>query len=128
VECCLDWNVLSQVLSIAGGYEFFVRTGCRSMLIALAQLNPIVGDLQGNLSQVRKEVEAAARKGARLVVFPELAISGYPPKDLLLKEGFVEACDRPVGRESANRSRRLGGASDAPLGSQRFRREWSQPP
>ncbi|HBH53363.1 MAG TPA: NAD+ synthase [Planctomycetaceae bacterium] len=72
------------------------------MLIALAQLNPIVGDLQGNLSRVRKEVEAAARKGARLVVFPELAISGYPPKDLLLREGFVEACDRAIDQLAAS--------------------------
>lgn len=73
-----------------------LRTGNPSMLIALAQRNPIVGDLRGNLEQVRLTAEAAARRGARLVVFPELAISGYPPKDLLLREGFVEACDRAV--------------------------------
>jgi NAD+ synthase (glutamine-hydrolysing) len=66
------------------------------MLIALAQRNPLVGDIRGNLEHVRSTVEAAARQGARLVVFPELVISGYPPKDLLLREGFVDACDRAV--------------------------------
>jgi NAD+ synthase (glutamine-hydrolysing) len=66
------------------------------MLIALAQRNPLVGDLRGNLEHVRSTAAAAARRGARLVVFPELVISGYPPKDLLLREGFVEACDRAV--------------------------------
>ncbi|MFN9373667.1 MAG: NAD+ synthase [Planctomycetaceae bacterium] len=66
------------------------------MLIALAQRNPLVGDLRGNLEHVRSTVVAAARQGARLVIFPELVLSGYPPKDLLLREGFVEACDRAV--------------------------------
>lgn len=66
------------------------------MRIALAQLNPIVGDLEGN----RQLVLAAARKAheadAQLLVTPELVISGYPPKDLLLREGFVGACDRAI--------------------------------
>src|SRR5688572_19853902 len=59
------------------------------MRIALAQINPTVGDIAGN---VRKTLEFAARAkqmGARLVVFPELSITGYPPKDLLLKPQFV---------------------------------------
>ncbi|MDB5336768.1 MAG: nadE [Planctomycetaceae bacterium] len=66
------------------------------MRIALAQLNPIVGDLEGN----RQLVLAAARKAheaqAELLVTSELVISGYPPKDLLLREGFAKACDRAV--------------------------------
>ncbi len=66
------------------------------MRIALAQLNPIVGDLEGN----RQLVLAAARKAheaqAQLLVTSELVISGYPPKDLLLREGFAKACDRAV--------------------------------
>lgn len=66
------------------------------MRIALAQLNPIVGDLQGNLAQVARTAEQARRDGADLLVTPELVISGYPPKDLLLREGFVAACDRTV--------------------------------
>jgi NAD+ synthase (glutamine-hydrolysing) len=64
--------------------------------IALAQLNPIVGDLRGNATLTRMAAEHAATVGAELLVTPELLISGYPPKDLLLREGFAHACDRAV--------------------------------
>lgn len=66
------------------------------MKIALAQLNPIVGDLQGNAALVRAAAENAQALGADLLVTSELVISGYPPKDLLLREGFAHACDRAV--------------------------------
>ena len=64
--------------------------------IALAQLNPTVGDLRGNAVLVRAAAEQAAADGAELLVTSELLISGYPPKDLLLREGFAHACDRAV--------------------------------
>src|SRR5205814_1747644 len=60
------------------------------MRIALAQINPTVGDIAAN---VRKHVDFIARAkagGANLVVFPELSVTGYPPKDLLLKSQFVQ--------------------------------------
>ncbi|MCY2968330.1 MAG: NAD+ synthase [Planctomycetota bacterium] len=63
------------------------------MRIALAQLNPIVGDLRGNQALLMRAVERGTAAGATLVVAPELALSGYPPKDLLCREGFVAACD-----------------------------------
>ena len=66
------------------------------MKIALAQLNPTVGDIAGNCRLVQTAVEQAVAKGADLVVCPELVVSGYPPKDLLLREGFAAACDRMV--------------------------------
>ena len=66
------------------------------MKIALAQLNPTVGDLRGNAVLVRAAAEQAAADGAELLVTSELLISGYPPKDLLLREGFAHACDRAV--------------------------------
>lgn len=66
------------------------------MRIALAQLNPIVGDLNGNRQLVLSAARQAAAAGAELLITPELAISGYPPKDLLLREGFAAACDRAV--------------------------------
>ncbi|MCA9026227.1 MAG: NAD+ synthase [Planctomycetaceae bacterium] len=66
------------------------------MKIALAQLNPIVGDLSGNAELILAAAHEALRAGAKLLVTPELIICGYPPKDLLLREGFVEACDAAV--------------------------------
>ncbi|MFG0332157.1 MAG: NAD+ synthase [Maioricimonas sp. JB049] len=68
------------------------------MRIALAQLNPTVGDLSGNSSQIREAVSRAVAAGADLVVASELAVSGYPPKDLLLRRGFVAACDAAVAQ------------------------------
>ncbi|MCE5278351.1 MAG: NAD+ synthase [Planctomycetaceae bacterium] len=59
------------------------------MKIALAQFNPIVGDIVGNLDRSRKLIAQAADAGARLVVFGELSLVGYPPRDLLRKERFV---------------------------------------
>jgi NAD+ synthase (glutamine-hydrolysing) len=64
--------------------------------IALAQLNPTVGDLDGNARLVREAAEESAARGARLLVASELLICGYPPKDLLLRAGFVAECERVV--------------------------------
>ncbi len=72
------------------------------MKIALAQLNPIVGDLRGNCELVRAAVQSASQSGAELLVASELVVSGYPPKDLLLREGFVAACDRAVDELAAS--------------------------
>lgn len=66
------------------------------MRIALAQVNPTVGDLPGNARLVLEAVRNAAAHGAELVVASELVISGYPPKDLLLRSGFVAECERVV--------------------------------
>jgi NAD+ synthase len=60
--------------------------------IASAQLNPIVGDIAGNLEMARKIRAEAEAGGADLVVFPELFIIGYPPEDLVLKPAAVTAC------------------------------------
>ncbi len=64
--------------------------------IAVAQLNPIVGDVAGNLAKAREARADAARHGADLVLFTELFISGYPPEDLVLKPAFLKACERAV--------------------------------
>ena len=58
--------------------------------MAAAQINCRVGDLEANTAAVLRGIEAARAAGADLVAFPELAITGYPPEDLLLKPGFVE--------------------------------------
>ncbi len=59
------------------------------MRIALAQINPTVGDLTGNRRRIEEFSTRAAAAGADLVVFPEMALTGYPPMDLLNREGFV---------------------------------------
>ena len=59
------------------------------MKIALAQFNPTVGDLAGNSAKIADFIDRAAAAGAELVVFGELSIMGYPPRDLLRKEQFV---------------------------------------
>ena len=78
------------------------------MKIALAQLNPTVGDLRGNCDLVVRAAERAAAEGADLLVTSELVVSGYPPKDLLLREGFVAACDRAVERLAGSVPETLG--------------------
>ncbi len=65
------------------------------MRIALAQLNTTVGDFAGNEAKILNAYQRAVQAGAELVVCPELAITGYPPRDLLLKSGFI-ACNLAV--------------------------------
>ena len=62
----------------------------RSIRLAMAQINPTVGDLSGNTKKILKFIDMAKYAGADIVVFPELAVTGYPPEDLLLKPQFVE--------------------------------------
>ena len=57
--------------------------------IALAQINPTVGDLDGNVALIKAAYDEAEAAGCDIVAFPELAITGYPPEDLVLKPGFV---------------------------------------
>lgn len=66
------------------------------MRIALAQLNAVVGDLDGNVERITAAVSEAQRAASDLVVLPELAITGYPPEDLLLRPGFVRAAAEAV--------------------------------
>src|SRR6476469_822589 len=66
------------------------------MRLALAQINPIVGDLDGNSELILGQLEAAKTQGADLVLLPELAVTGYPPEDLLLRPGFVRAAETSV--------------------------------
>ena len=62
-----------------------------SLRLALAQLNPVVGDLAGNAEKVRAGHAKAKALGADLIIFPELFLNGYPPEDLVLKPAFQEA-------------------------------------
>ena len=60
-----------------------------SLKIALAQINPTVGDIEGNLALIRRRRAEAAALGAELVVTTELSVTGYPPEDLGLKPAFL---------------------------------------
>jgi NAD+ synthase (glutamine-hydrolysing) len=66
------------------------------MRLALAQINSVVGDVDGNAAKVVQWLHEAQRANADLVLFPELVVTGYPPEDLLLRPGFVRAARRAV--------------------------------
>ena len=66
------------------------------MRLALAQINPVVGDLEGNRTLILERLAEAKGNSADLVVFPELAVTGYPPEDLLLRPGFIRAAEESV--------------------------------
>ena len=75
------------------------------LAIAIAQLNPTVGDVAGNAERARRARAEAAAQGAELVIYPELFIAGYPPEDLVLKPAFQAACRAAVealARETAD--------------------------
>lgn len=74
--------------------------------VAAAQLNAVVGDLDGNVERVRAAYETACRADADLVVFPELMLTGYPPEDLLLRPGFLGAA-RDALQKIAAKTQRL---------------------
>src|SRR5947208_15228744 len=82
----------------------------QTLKIALAQLNPTVGDLARNAEKVREGRAEAARLGADVVMFPELFLAGYPPEDLVLKPAFQDTCRETceaLARETAD-----GGTAD----------------
>lgn len=76
------------------------------MKIALAQINPTVGDFTGNLEKIIAFTKRAAEQGARLTVFPELAVCGYPPADFLEKPSFLARCRKAID-ELAEATRNL---------------------
>lgn len=70
----------------------------RSLSIALAQLNLLVGDIEGNSERMLQTVQEQQKAGADLVMFTELALSGYPPEDLLYRDDFYQRCDTQLSR------------------------------
>jgi NAD+ synthase len=69
-----------------------------ALTIVLAQLDPTVGDIDGNLAKFKKARDEAASMGADLIVSTELFLAGYPPEDLVLKPAFADACEAAVAR------------------------------
>jgi len=78
------------------------------MKVALAQLNYLIGDFTGNLEKITGAVEEASRQGARLVIFSELSVCGYPPLDLLERAEFIESSNEMIAR--------LAGSTDPSMG------------
>jgi NAD+ synthase (glutamine-hydrolysing) len=72
--------------------------------VALVQMNPTVGDLAGNAARIVEAARRAYAAGARLVVAPELALTGYPPEDLLLRPAFMRACGKALADITAQLS------------------------
>jgi NAD+ synthase (glutamine-hydrolysing) len=64
--------------------------------VSIAQLNPIVGDINGNRSKIMNTLSQCSEKGSDLVIFPELFLSGYPPKDLLERSWFIEKIQHAI--------------------------------
>ncbi len=69
----------------------FFKEGGQRLRIAMAQIDSTVGDLQGNIGKIKKFINDASQRKADLVAFPELAVTGYPPQDLLLENCFVRS-------------------------------------
>ena len=84
-----------------------------SLRIALAQLNPVVGDVGDNCKKALKAHRLAAKKGADIIIFSELFLSGYPPEDLVLRPSFlgaVEAATAELAKATKNAPAILLGA------------------
>ena len=73
-----------------------MSTPTPAVRIALAQFNATVGDLAGNARRIVDCAREAHASGAALLVAPELALTGYPPEDLLLRLAFMQACSREL--------------------------------
>ena len=69
--------------------------------LAMAQINPVAGDLERNTGLILDGISKAAQMGADLAVFPELSVSGYPPEDLLLRPSFIRRCREALERIAA---------------------------
>src|SRR6266511_2505176 len=83
-----------MTISTAGTLGF--RLGGANLRLGLAQINTIVGDLDGNRAKLEEWIERAKGQSVDLLLFPELAVTGYPPEDLLLRPGFVRAAEKSL--------------------------------
>ena len=104
-----------------------------SVKVALAQMNVVVGDLQGNADRIIAQARAAHAAGVDLLVTPELALCGYTPEALLLRPAFLDACEAQLRRIAAELAGLAG--LQVVVGHPRARddgvareRSWSEPP
>src|SRR5580692_2471802 len=88
-------STISIAMSGSSAYSLQYKIPMR---IALAQINPTVGDLSANVNRMTRAARDAANRGAEAVVFPELSLTGYPPRDLVEKPSFLDGCARELER------------------------------
>ncbi|HVI85364.1 MAG TPA: nitrilase-related carbon-nitrogen hydrolase, partial [bacterium] len=84
--------------------------------VAMAQINTTVGDFEGNTRRIIQRLEEAAGLGADVVSFPELAVTGYPPEDLLIKTDFIRenlACLEEIARHTTHTAAIVGFADSS---------------
>jgi NAD+ synthase (glutamine-hydrolysing) len=77
-------------------------TESTNLRLALAQIDPTVGDIEGNVRLITESIEGAREQGAQLVLLPELCVSGYPPEDLLLRRDFLDSVREGLDAISAD--------------------------
>lgn len=85
------------------------------MKIALAQINPVIGDLRGNSQSIRDVARRARDQGADLVVFPELSVTGYPPQDLLDSPSFIDEVESAIDWIATEVPQDIGVVIGAPI-------------
>lgn len=85
------------------------------MRIALAQLNPTIGDISGNVAKIRASAARAREKGAGLLILPEMALTGYPPRDLLCRQDFLARVARTLAEDIAPLSSGIAILTGAPV-------------
>ncbi len=86
-----------------------------NLKIAIAQINPIVGDIKGNTEKILSYIFKAKRENCDLVIFPELSIIGYPPKDLLFRREVIKKIDEVLSEKILKESKDIGILLGAPL-------------
>ena len=87
----------------------------KNLKTALIQMNPAVGALEENANRMIIDAQGAAGTGAQLIVFPELALCGYPPEDLVLRPQFIQDCDRQLKRLADKLPKQVFTVVGAPL-------------
>src|SRR5438552_17187876 len=83
------------------------------MRLGLAQIDSVVGDLDGNAQRILARIEEAKAQSVDVLLFPELVVTGYPPEDLLLRRGFIDASARTL-EEIARSCRGIAALIGAP--------------
>ena len=95
-----------------------MKAGSESVRVGLAQINPTVGDLEGNVRAIQRSITGARKLGIQILAFPEFVLCGYPPEDLLLKPRFLSDCEKAL-RSLAKSARGIAvivGAPEPPAG------------